>query len=266
MYGLIISVIFGVIIAIVTSRDLGTAWGIVCGFGIMMITQLIIGLLLRRKIGQINRDIEEIMRTAQEKINAKMNLYQMRPPGNPRMAMQSLEKMQKDAVEQCLKATEKFTPLYRWNFLLKKQTNTMKLQLLYMNKEFGKVDELLPKCLLLDARSLAIKLIRLYRNNDQSLDKFYDKKCRKLKGENAALLASTYAWIKLKTNEPAKATAALVAARKYSDNATLVENCDRLVNGKFQLFSNDGLGEQWYSLYLEEKKVKPIRQNRPRMF
>ena len=57
-----------------------------------------------------------------------------------------------------------------------------------------------------------------------------------------------------------KAVAALVAAKKLSDNATLVENCDRLVNGKLKHFSNAGFGDAWYSLYLEEPKIKPQRQ------
>ena len=78
--------------------------------------------------------------------------------------------------------------------------------------------------------------------------------------QDGALVASTYAWIKLRQEQPDKAVAALVAAKKLSDNATLIENCDRLVNGKTKHFSNAGLGDAWYSLYLEEPKIKPQRQ------
>ena len=121
-------------------------------------------------------------------------------------------------------------------------------------------DELLKHCFLMDPRSLAIKLVRLYKTEDPGLDKFYQKRCRRLKGEDGALVASTYAWIKLRQEQPEKAVAALVAAKKLSDNATLVENCDRLVNGKLKHFSNAGFGDAWYSLYLEEPKIKPQRQ------
>ena len=63
-----------------------------------------------------------------------------------------------------------------------------------------------------------------------------------------------------------RAVAALVAARKLSDNQTLIENCDRLVNGKYKHFNNAGLGDLWYSLYLEEPKIKPQRQVQQRMY
>jgi hypothetical protein len=266
VYSIIISLIVGAVIGAITQRDLGTGWGIFCAVGAMLISQIVIGLLIRRKVGKLNLQLQQIMQAAQAKINRQMQQYQMRPPGNMRLAQQNLEKLQSDAVRRTLEATREFEPWYKWNMMLKKQINTMKMQLHFQLKEFGKVDELLPKCFLLDPRSLAIKLVRLYKNNDASIDKFYDRKCKKLKGEDAALVALTYAWIKLRQDEPQKAVAALVAARKLSDNQTLIENCDRLVNGKYKHFNNAGLGDLWYSLYLEEPKIKPQRQVQQRMY
>ena len=46
----------------------------------------------------------------------------------------------------------------------------------------------------------------------------------------------------------------------------MIENCDRLVNGKYKHFNNAGLGDLWYSLYLEEPKIKPQRQVQQRMY
>ena len=73
--------------------------------------------------------------------------------------------------------------------------------------------------------------------------------------------------MKLRSGEKSKALAALVAAKKLSDNPTLIANYERLVNGKEKHFSNADLGELWYSLYLEEPKIK-VQQQRPqgRMF
>ncbi len=266
MYTLMISALAGAAIAVITTRDLGLGWGIFCLFATMLIVQLLIGLAIRRKVTKINLELQRIMQNGQAKANRQLQLFQQRPPGNLRMAQQALEKIQFDAVREALDATKRFEPYYRWNMLLKKQINTMKMQLRFQLREYAAVDELLKHCLLLDARSLAIKLVRLYKQEDPGLDRFYEKKCRKLKGEDGALVASTYAWIKLHQNEPAKATAALVAARKLSDNQTLVENCDRLVNGRYKHFSNAGFGDQWYSLYLEEPKIKPQRQMQQRMY
>ena len=190
------------------------------------------------------------------------------PVGQPdlRLAQQSLERMQTDAIRETLAGTDAFRPLYRWNWLLRKQINTMKMQLYFQLKENDKVDALLPKCFLMDSRSLAIKLVRMFKNGDPGLDKFYDKKCRKLKGEDGAFVALTYAWIKLRQDQPEPARSALVAARKSSDNPVLKENYERLVNGKFKQFSNSGLGDAWYALYLEEPKIKPQRVQQQRMY
>jgi hypothetical protein len=39
-----------------------------------------------------------------------------------------------------------------------------------------------------------------------------------------------------------------------------VRNCEHLANNRITQFSNAGLGEQWYSLFLEEPKVRTQRQ------
>ncbi|MBO5762438.1 MAG: hypothetical protein J6R85_01075, partial [Lentisphaeria bacterium] len=60
------------------------------------------------------------------------------------------------------------------------------------------------------------------------------------------------------------ALAALVDARKRSDNPVLTENWERLINGKVKHFSNANFGDVWYSLYLETPKFKQQRvQQRP---
>ena len=140
MYSIIISLIVGAVIGAITQRDLGTGWGIFCAVGVMLISQIVIGLLIRRKVGKLNLQLQQIMQAAQAKINRQMQQYQMRPPGNMRLAQQNLEKLQSDAVRRTLEATKEFEPWYKWNMMLKKQINTMKMQLHFQLKEFGKVD------------------------------------------------------------------------------------------------------------------------------
>ena len=53
---------------------------------------------------------------------------------------------------------------------------------------------------------------------------------------------------------------ALTAALKNSDNEVLKANHVHLMNDRPAHFTNSGLGDQWYSLMLEEPKIKTQRQ------
>lgn len=266
MFSLIVSLIVGVLVALITSRDLGPVWGIVCLAGSAVIVQIVIALVIRKKVGSIQKSLEEIMRDGQAKANRQMAQFERRPPSSLRVAQQQLEKIQEETVRKTLAATEAYKPYYRWNMMLPKQINTMKVQLYFQLRDFKMVDELMPKALLFDSRSLTIKLVRLFKKDDPALDKFYQKKCARLKGEDGAFVACVYAWMKIKQDQIDKAVAALVAAKKLSDNAILLENYERLANGKTKHFSNANFGDLWYSLFLEEPKMKPQRQAPGRMF
>ena len=60
MFTVIIAIAAGVGIMMVTSRDLGPVWGVVCGIGTVMIVQLLIGLLIRSKVNGINRKMQQV--------------------------------------------------------------------------------------------------------------------------------------------------------------------------------------------------------------
>ena len=77
---------------------------------------------------------------------------------------------------------------------------------------------------------------------------------------NHALLETELDGVKLvnrgKVDEAFKA---LTEALKSSDDATLKRNHECLMNNKVAHFSNSGIGDQWYSLLLEEPKIKAQR-------
>ena len=52
----------------------------------------------------------------------------------------------------------------------------------------------------------------------------------------------------------------LTDALKKSDNQTLKQNHELLMNNRVAHFSNSGLGDQWYSLLLEEPRMRAQRQ------
>ena len=266
MLTLIIALLTGALCGYGAAREWGWGWGVGCGVLGFLAAQLTVGLFLRGAIKRRHDRIQKILQDAQQKINKQLNLFQIRPPSSQKAAQQILESIQIDAAHKALEATGDFRSLYIWNLMLKKQIDAMRAQLYFQLKEFKKADECLKTALLIDPQSVAIQLARMYRNEDPKLDRFYAAKFRRARGEGAAFLASVYAWIKLKRDDEKAALEAITSALKKSDHPVLVENRDKLVNGKAKQFSNSGFGDMWYALYLEEPKMKPQRQRQGRMF
>lgn len=256
--GAIAGLIVTVVVAIPQSIDWGWGWGALAGVLTVIVVQLLISLLIRRKVMQINNKMQEVMMEVRRKVELKQQQFMRRPVGSPKMMMQVLEKEQNEGILKAIEATVMFEPLYKWNFILKRQTNTMKMALYYQLKDFEKVDELMPKALLLDSQSQAMKMARMYRLKDPKLDKYFQKKCARAKGDNAALLYSTYAWMLIKQDRADEALKLLIAAKKRTGSEVIAANWEHLVNGRVKQFSNAALGEQWYALALEEiKQPKP---------
>ena len=262
MFTLLVSLLLAALAGGLSSLAYDTAWTIIISVSVFAVCWIGIGLLIRRQINKVNAIIQNQMEEAQKKINRKLQMFQNRPGTNVKSVQKTLEKDQNEAIGVALKATSQIDRYFKWNFLLKKQITTMRMMFYYQMKDFKKVDELLPGCMFLDPRATAFKIARMYKRKTGDIDKFFAKKCRRLKGENAALLYGLYSWILVKTDESDKALKLLTAARKKIDHPTIVENREKLANGKVKQFSNSGLGELWYSLYLEEPKVKQKKMRR----
>ena len=267
MLSILIAVIIGAGIGFAAGRDLQSLpWGIVCGIGGYVLTQIAVSLILRRKINALQAEIQNQMTADRERINRQLSSFQQRQPGNLNGLKQLAERLQTEVSRKLLESTERFKVFYPWSPMLERQINAMKVQLHYQLKDYAEVDRLLPKTILVDPLSLAIKLVRMYKHEDPELDKFYKKKCAGIKADNGAFLACVYAWIKLKQQNAQAALAALRAASKLSDHQVLLDNLNKLANDRKKDFSNAGFGEQWYALALEEFKPKPIRQKGGRMY
>ncbi len=267
MISLIISLLAALAVGWFIARDLSsTGWGVFCGAVTALIVQFIIGLALRKRVNARQNRIQELLNETRSKAERQLAGFQQRRPGDMRGAQELILRIQREGVREALRETDNFAPLYKWNFLLKRQINTMKIQLYYQLADYKMVDQLLPRALLIDPQSLAIKLVRMFKNDDPGLDKFYRRKCAKLKSDTGAFIASVYAWIKIRQGDVAAARETLIAAKKRSDNAILIENCDKLLNGKEKQYSLQGFGDAWYALALEEPKVKMQRQRQQHFY
>lgn len=261
MLSIIIALVIGAGVGAAVGVDLqSTPWGITCGIAGYVATQIVISLILRKKVNAVQAAIQNEMNADRERINRQLTTFQQRQPGNMAGLKQLADRLQNEVSRKLLDATVRFKVFYMWSPMLYKQINAMKVQLYYQLKDYEEVDKLLPKSMLMDPLSLSIKLVRMYKNEDKELDNFYRKKCSKFKSDQGAFLACVYAWIKLKQQDVQSAVAALRNARKLSDNPILIDNLDKLANDRKKDFSNAGFGEQWYALALEEFKPKAVRR------
>jgi hypothetical protein len=115
-----------------------------------------------------------------------------------------------------------------------------------------------------------MKMARQYKNGDLAgASKLFKKKIKWFRGDRGILLYGLMSWIYVKTGETEKARELLQKGKEKTGDETLTYNWERLSNNKEKSFSNEGLGEQWYGLYLEnppapkQQRVRPKKGHRP---
>jgi len=261
MLTLLISLAAALLVGVVSYRGLPTSAVITMMIAVFLIVHLAISLILRMQSKKINTKLQALMLEIQQKIQGMQNRMMHRPTGSPKQMMQILEREQQAGLDRMIQALDLFKPLYPWSFLMKRQVNTMKMAFLFQQKKFDEVDKLIPHCMFLDAQSVTIKMVRMYKNNDPKLDKFFKSRCRRFKGDNAVLPYAAYSWMLVKQDRIDEAIAALTDAHKQTSNEVLEKNRELLLNGKVKQFSNAPLAEAWYALLLEEPKMPRIQQS-----
>lgn len=206
------------------------------------------------------REIQATLMRGQKAVQEKTQRWRFHPVGNPKQAMLEIQKTMQPFFDRAHEQLDGFSGYYLWVPLLKKQVSTMHMQFYFQEKNFQMVDKLLPGCIFLEPVSIAMRMTRMYLNNDPGLDKFFEKSVRKFRYGTGAVVYGLYAWIQVQKKDIDKALDVLARAVKKMDNETLSRNIDLLKNNKVKQFSLAGLGEEWYALGLEEPKVKFQRQ------
>jgi hypothetical protein len=258
MISLIISVLaglgmYGVLVA--STEELSHVWCAVFAGLTMLGCQLLFGLYFRKRINAVTEAIQQVIAEGQQRIQRKANMFQVKPAGGIKHMQKLLEKEQENSIRKALELTARMEPLWKWSMLLKKQTNTMRMQFHYQLGEFKEVDALLPHCLFMEPLAVAMKMARQYKNNDPDLDKTFKSKKRKFKGDDGVIIHALYSWILLKRGDVDGALKVLTDAKEWTSDETILKNWEALANGKTKSFSNADLGDQWYSLKLENPKA-----------
>lgn len=237
------------------------------GIVVFLLMMFLIGRLVGKKIAVVQKELQNAMEEGQKRISRDIQHFQTKPGGNPKVFQMQMEQKQKQMIHQALEAIGNFARFQKWNFLMGRQMNTMKLQFHYQLKEFDQVDALLAKRglfskpMLMEPMLVGMKMARQYKHGDiKGVEKTFKKHVKWFRGERASLLYGLMSWVYVKTNALDQALLLLVKGKEKTGNEVLGRNWGMLANDKVSSFSNRGFGDEWYVLALENPPTpKPQR-------
>ena len=243
--------------------DMGWGWSIFLGVVAFGVCQAVFGIFIQRKVKRDMEAVQSILAAGHKRLEQKMQRWQLRPPGSVQAAQREIAEDTKVFVREALAATESLVKYRLWVPMILRQRATAQLQLNWMIRDFAAVDRLLPQALILDPTLAAIKMARMYmlEKPTAEIEKVYRKGVRRVRYNDNVLLAAAWSWILVRRGDHDGAFKALTEALRHSDNETLKRNHECLMNNRPGHFSNSALGDQWYSLFLEEPKIRTQRQH-----
>ncbi|MCJ8331947.1 MAG: hypothetical protein HRT89_23465 [Lentisphaeria bacterium] len=259
MYSVLIS-LFVSIVAAGFGAGIGQGWAILIGFVVFLLLFILFNQYWGRKLKAIMALHEECVTGAQADANKMVQRVQQRGGMSQKVIQQKVERMIADGIKESLVILDDTKPLYNWIIFSEKQLTTRKVQLSYQVKDFEVVDELIDKCFFFEPLMYAMKMARAYKTESPDLEKICTKGLKKYKKEKCVLIYSVYAWILIKNKEEDKAREILAIAREKSTNENLDKNWQALANDNVNKFSNHFLGDQWYTLFLEEMRMPKQKQ------
>ena len=259
MFALLISVIVSAAaVAAGMVYHVGLGGEIFGGLAGLLIPQFSIGFIVRKKITVVQNELQEMLKNGQKQMNRKIQLFQTKPGGNIKQIQRQLEGDQKTLITESLAFTKRFEPFKKWSLLMGRQIATMRLQFYYQLKDFEEVDKILATAglftgpMMLEPLAIAMKMARQYKNGDVAgAEKTFKSRVKWFRGNRGTLLYGLMSWIYMQQGESEKARQLLVKAKDLTADKTLASNWELLSNNKNSAFSNAGLGEEWYGLYLE---------------
>jgi hypothetical protein len=229
------------------------------------------GFIIRKKITKVQNELQEILLNGQKQVNRKIQLFQTKPGGNIKQLQRQIESDQKALISEALVFVDRFVPFKKWTLLMGRQIATMRLQFFYQLKKFEEVDRLLAGqnlfkgAIMMEPITIAMKMARQCKNGDPAeAEKTFKRHIKWMRGNRGTLLYGLMSWIYMQQGESEKARQLLVKAKEVTGDKTLASNWELLSNNKNPAFSNAGLGEEWYALYLEAPpmpKQQRIRGN-----
>lgn len=280
MFSILISVV--VSMALVIAFRMGDAkTGTMVFMGIVgfLVSQYGIGFLVRRRVKKVQDALQEVMLEGQKRMNRKVQQFQSKPGGNYKLMQRQIEGDQKQLFKQALDYTDNFEKFRAWSPMMGRQIATMKFQYYYQLKEFAEVDAILEKSgifsgpMMMEPVQVAMKMARQYKNGDMAgLEKTFKQRIKWFRGSRGTLLYGLMTWALVKEGRAEEARELLNKAKETTSNQALAHNWTQLSNGHTKNFTNAGLGEEWFALYLEnppapkQQRIKQGGKRGQRMF
>jgi len=260
MLSLLISILASIALvgALIAS---GVKTGTTVFFGIagFIAAFILVGWLVRKKIEKVQKELETMMAVGQQRMNRKVHQFQSKPNGNIKLIQRQIEADQKVIYKQALDFTERLEPFKKWSLLMGRQIVTMRLQFLYQLKEFEQVDAILASGgflkgpMMMEPMTVAMKMARQYKNKDVAgVEKTFKRRIKWFRGDRGTLLYGVMTWVLVKKGDPEKARQLLDKAKDATGNEAFTHNWVQLSNDRVKNYSNAGLGEEWFGLYLEK--------------
>ncbi len=270
MISLLISILLSAACVVAAQTyQLHTTWVVLSGIGGYILSSLLVGLVVRRKLGKVQGELHEMMNVAQGRINRSIQEAQAKPGANPALLRKQVEIKQTELLKKALEHTTRLEPYQKWAPTLGRQIATMRLQFYYQLKQFDKVDEifsrkgLLSKPMMMEPTVVAMKMARTYKTGEiDEVEQLFKKHIRWMKGERGTLLYGLMSWAWVKKGKVEDALNLLAKAKDSTGDDTLAQNWERLANDKVKKFSNAGLGEEWYGLHLENQPTPKAQRMR----
>ncbi|MCC5849385.1 MAG: hypothetical protein JJU29_14985 [Verrucomicrobia bacterium] len=251
--------------------EFATFWVVLCGIGGYLAGTLLIGFIVRRRMSALQNEMQATMLVSQARIQRTIQQAQQNPGANPAVLQKQVELQQNKALTQALQELERLKPFQKWAITLGRQINTQRFQLLYQLKRFDEADEILAlrhplkKPIMMEPTLVAMKMARVYKRGDlEGMEKLFHKQVRWMRGDRGALLYGLMSWAWVKKGETEKAFQLLATAKEKTENETLARNWEHLANERIKKFSNAGLGDEWFALYLEAAPKPKIQRQRAR--
>jgi hypothetical protein len=259
MLSFLISALFSIaLVSALNASGIKTGTTIFFGITGLIASYYLVGWVVRKQVTKVQNELQAIMLAGQQRMNRKIQQFQNKPNGNVKLMQRQIEADQKAIYKDALEFVQRLEPFKKWSFLMGRQIETMRMQFFYQLKEFDQVDQifetggLFKGPLMMEPMVVAMKMARQYKNKDVAgAEKTFNRRAKWFRGDRGTLLYALMSWIYVKEGETEKARQLLVKAKETTGDETLALNWERLANDKVKNFSNAGLGEEWYGLYLE---------------
>jgi hypothetical protein len=271
MFSLFISLLVAIVsVSTSIAFQLSTGTSVFLSLAGFTTSFLLVGFLVRKKMAPAQNALQESMQSAQKRMQWKVQQFQTKPGGNVKQLQRQLEADQQAMCKQGLELTDGLEPFRKWSLLTGRQIATMRLQFYYQLKDFAKADEILASCgflrgpLMMDPMAVAMRMARCYKNDDLAgAKRIFKRKIKWFRRDRGTLLYGLMSWIHVQKDEIDEARRILLKAQEATGNDLFTKNWDHLSNDRVKKFSNAGLGEQWYGLYLENPPVVKQQRIRP---